>query len=79
MFEKSQYITKLIDTGFVDTWRHLHPHVREYTWYSKRKDKTTGKSEEFNGFRFDYICLSGAAARDRGSRNAARTAKGRRI
>jgi exonuclease III len=60
MFKKSYYMKNLIDTGFVDTWRHLHSHVREYTWYSKRKDKTTGKSDDLNGFRLDYIFVSPA-------------------
>jgi exonuclease III len=59
-FKQSHYMTKLVNTGFVDTWRHLHPHVREYTWYSKRKNQTTGKSEDLNGFRLDYIVVSPA-------------------
>lgn len=58
MFKKSHYMTDLVDTGFVDTWRHLNPPVRGYTWYSKRKDKITGKSEDLNGFRLDYIFVS---------------------
>ncbi|WP_239645550.1 endonuclease/exonuclease/phosphatase family protein [Mycobacterium sp. UM_CSW] len=60
MFAMSNYMTKLIDIGFVDGWRHLHGQAREYTWYSKRKDKATGKSQDLNGFRLDYIFLSPA-------------------
>lgn len=60
MFKLSHYITELIDIGFVDTWRHLHPDVRGYTWYTKRKDKTTGQSYDLNGFRLDYIFVSPA-------------------
>ncbi len=58
MFKKSHYMKDLVDAGFVDVWRYLHPHTREYTWYSKRKDKTTGVSEDLNGFRLDYIFVS---------------------
>lgn len=60
MFKKSHYMGNLVDIGFVDTWRHLHTHVRDYTWYSKRKDKATGKSHDLNGFRLDYIFVSPA-------------------
>jgi hypothetical protein len=41
MFKKSHYMHCLIDTAFADTWRHQHRHVRDYTWYTKRKDKDT--------------------------------------
>lgn len=59
-FKKSHYMTKLLDVGFIDTWRHLHTQERDYTWFSKRKDKNTGKSQDFNGFRLDYIFVSSA-------------------
>lgn len=60
MFAMSHYMAKLIDTGFIDSWRHLHQDIRDYTWYSKRKDKTTGTSHDLNGFRLDYIFISPA-------------------
>ncbi|RUP06787.1 MAG: hypothetical protein EKK34_02950 [Mycobacterium sp.] len=63
MFAKSRYMADLIRTGFVDTWRQLHPDGRDYTWYSKRKDKMTGKSADLNGFRLDYIFVSPALRR----------------
>lgn len=58
MFKKSHYMQSLIDTGFVDTWRHQHPQTRGYTWYTKRKDKHTGESADLNGFRLDYLFVS---------------------
>ncbi|OBK24048.1 endonuclease/exonuclease/phosphatase [Mycobacterium asiaticum] len=58
MFAKSHYMADLIRAGFVDSWRELHPDGRDYTWYSKRKDKLTGKSADLNGFRLDYIFVS---------------------
>lgn len=63
MFAKSHYMADLMRTGFVDTWRQLHPDGRDYTWYSKRKDKLTGNSADLNGFRLDYIFVSPALRR----------------
>lgn len=57
-FKLSEFIVKLRDTGFVDTWRHLHPNTRDYTWYWRRKDKIDGSSQPHNGFRLDYVFVS---------------------
>ncbi|BCO62338.1 hypothetical protein MINTM006_22880 [Mycobacterium intracellulare] len=59
-FKQSHWMAKLLEIGYIDTWRHLHTHERDYTWFSKRVDKTTGKSEDLNGFRLDYIFVSPA-------------------
>lgn len=37
---------RLIDSGYTDLWRSLHPGQREYSWYSCPGN---------NGFRLDYI------------------------
>jgi exonuclease III len=37
---------RLVESGYTDVWRSLHPGVREYSWYSRPGDK---------GFRLDYI------------------------
>lgn len=58
MFKKSHYMQSLIDAGFIDTWRDQHPQARNYTWYTKRKDKQTGESADLNGFRLDYLFVS---------------------
>lgn len=58
MFKLSGCMQRLLDAGYVDTWRHRHPEGRDYTWYSKRRDKTTGIAEDFNGFRLDYVFVS---------------------
>ena len=58
MFKMSHDLQALIGTGFIDTWRHLHPDGREYTWYSRRKDRDTGETQDHNGFRLDYVFVS---------------------
>jgi exodeoxyribonuclease-3 len=57
-FELSDRIRVLRLEKYVDTWRSLNPKVREFTWYSKRKNKELGTSEDFNGFRLDYVFVS---------------------
>lgn len=51
-FTASGQLAALEARGWVDAWRRLHPHGREYTWYSHRR----------NGFRLDHALLSPACA-----------------
>lgn len=44
----SSFITALLDSGWVDAWKHCNREITDYTWFSHRK----------NGFRLDYIFLS---------------------
>lgn len=57
-FVLSDYMRVLRLEKYVDTWRHLNPKAREYTWYTKRKNKETSASEDYNGFRLDYVFVS---------------------
>lgn len=57
-FVLSDYIRVLRLERYVDAWRQLHPKAREYTWYTKRRSKETSTSEDYNGFRLDYIFVS---------------------
>ena len=59
-FELSECIRVLRLEKYVDTWRSLNPKAKEFTWFSKRKNKQTGASEDFNGFRVDYVFVSAA-------------------
>ncbi len=59
-FALSDYMRLLRLEKYVDTWRQLNPHAREFTWYTKRKNKGTGVSEDYNGFRLDYVFVSPA-------------------
>jgi exonuclease III len=43
------HFTRLSVLGWTDLWRHHHPGVTEYTWYSKRKG-----GARVNGFRVDH-------------------------
>lgn len=47
-------ITALLGTGFVDTFRHLHPEVVKYSWWSQR----FGAREKNVGWRIDYVLVS---------------------
>lgn len=50
---------RFIDQGFVDTFRHQHPHLEAmYTWWSYRG----GARERNVGWRIDYVMVSAALA-----------------
>lgn len=53
--EERAWMTKFLDAGFIDTFRHLHPGKKDqYSWWSYRM-----RSRERNkGWRLDYICVS---------------------
>ncbi len=53
--EERAGFTALLQAGFVDTFRTLHPDVRdEYSWWSYRG----GARERNVGWRIDYFCVS---------------------
>lgn len=58
MFKHSHFMEELLATEYIDTWRHLNPSVKDYTYYSKQKDKATGITRDHNGFRLDYVFIS---------------------
>jgi len=47
-----KYIELLNCSGWVDSWRYLHPDAREFTWYSRKG------GPNLNGFRLDYAYVS---------------------
>ena len=52
--EERQGITNLVNTGFLDTFRFLHPSTQRYTWWSH-----WGHARENNiGWRIDYFFIS---------------------
>ena len=52
--EERDKMTKLLDSGFIDTYRYYNPDSEEYTWWSY-----IGKAREKNiGWRIDYFLVS---------------------
>ena len=47
-------IAALLGTGYVDTFRYLHPEVVKYSWWSQR----FGAREKNVGWRIDYVLVS---------------------
>ena len=52
--EEREWMTKFLDSGYIDIFRHLHPDQIKYTWWSYRF-----KAREKNiGWRIDYHCVN---------------------
>lgn len=45
---------ELLNKGFVDTYRYMHPQMREYTFWNN----TDNRKEKQTGWRLDYILVS---------------------
>lgn len=52
--EECAWMTKFLESGFVDTFRHLHPSKVQYSWWSQR----FGARSRNVGWRIDYFCVS---------------------
>ena len=52
--EERDWMTKFLDSGFVDTYRHLHPKKIQYSWWSYRFNARAKNI----GWRIDYFCVS---------------------
>ena len=52
--EERALIDKLVSHGYIDTFRHLHPDARQYTWWSYR----FRAREKDIGWRLDYFFIS---------------------
>jgi len=52
--EEREGFEKLLSLGFIDSFRHLHPDSRTYTWFSKYKTKE--RRIDF-GSRIDYFLV----------------------
>ena len=55
--KEREWIDKLLDAGFIDTYRHLYPNQADaYTWWSQR----SGARKRNVGWRIDYFFISKA-------------------
>lgn len=52
--EERTKFTELLNSGFVDTFRHLHPNKIEYSWWSYRFNARANNV----GWRIDYFLVS---------------------
>lgn len=48
------WVTKVIERGFIDTWRYQHPETVRYSWW----DMKTRARDRNVGWRIDYIFVS---------------------
>jgi exodeoxyribonuclease III len=52
--EERASFSRLLDAGFVDTFRELHPEPAQYSWWSYMNHARARNV----GWRIDYVCLS---------------------
>jgi exodeoxyribonuclease III len=56
--EERAWLTKFLDSGWVDTFRHLHPEeAHQYSWWSQRFPTVRLQNK---GWRIDYIAVTTA-------------------
>src|SRR6201991_1726626 len=53
--EERAWMDKLIDSGWVDGFRHFHPEPHRYSWWSQRFPTVR---EQNKGWRIDYISVT---------------------
>lgn len=52
--EERKWLSGFIHSGFVDSFRYLHPDVRQYSWWSYRQNAR----ENNKGWRLDYFLVT---------------------
>ena len=48
------WVSKVVASGFIDSWRHQHPKTEKYSWW----DMKTRSRDRNVGWRIDYIFVS---------------------
>jgi exodeoxyribonuclease-3 len=52
--EEREWLGNFIDSGFTDSFRHLHPEKQDYSWWSYRANSRANNK----GWRLDYAMVS---------------------
>ncbi|WP_298754226.1 exodeoxyribonuclease III [uncultured Psychroserpens sp.] len=52
--EEREWLGRFIDSGFIDSFRHLHPEKQEFSWWSYRANARANNK----GWRLDYAMVS---------------------
>ncbi|WP_262732303.1 exodeoxyribonuclease III [Gaetbulibacter sp. NE] len=52
--EEREWLGNFINSGFIDSFRHLHPEKQEYTWWSYRANARANNK----GWRLDYAMVT---------------------
>ena len=52
--EEREWLGDFIDSGFIDSFRHLHPEKQEFSWWSYRANARANNK----GWRLDYAMVS---------------------
>ncbi|MFT5243627.1 MAG: exodeoxyribonuclease-3 [Glaciecola sp.] len=52
--EEREWLGNFIDSGFIDSFRHLHPEKQEFSWWSYRANSRANNK----GWRLDYAMVS---------------------
>jgi exodeoxyribonuclease-3 len=53
--EERAWFSQFLEIGFIDTFRHFHPHDKErYSWWSYRELARVNN----RGWRIDYVCIT---------------------
>lgn len=52
--EERQWLGEFIDSGFIDSYRYLHPEKQEFSWWSYRANARANNK----GWRLDYAMVS---------------------
>jgi exodeoxyribonuclease-3 len=53
--EERAWMTKFLDSGWIDTFRVFHPEPHRYSWWSQRFPSVRLNNK---GWRIDYICVT---------------------